>query len=306
MKPYIIKKIVDPKTGEVIKQQEPTVVGEPIKKETAKQVLDILETVVTAEAGTGKPYKIEGYDIAGKTGTAQIPDPKTGKYMTGLGNNTFSFLGFAPKDDPQLIVYVSVKRPKLEPTELGSAPVAYIFKTVMKNSLNYLNILPSEKEEKTVKPVSKTGIELPAVIGKQLDQAYKDLSTLGLSVIKLGQNGSVKEQIPLPTTKVLPKEKVIVKSDGNMKIPDMTGWALRDVTKLASIANLKLNVIGAGYVTKQNKKPNTIIKEGDYLVVELQPPFVEMPDQENEAEEIIIKDKEDQQIFDSVNGNIQD
>ena len=304
MKPYIIKKIVDPKTGEVIKQQEPTVVGEPIKKETAKEVLDILETVISSEAGTGKSYAIEGYQVAGKTGTAQIPDPKTGKYMTGHGNNIFSFLGFAPKDDPKLIVYVSAKRPKLEPTELGSAPVSYVFKTVMKNSLNYLNIAPTEATN-IEKPVVKEGIETPKVIGKGLDEGAKELSQAGLTVIKLGQTGSVTKQIPLPDSKVLEKEKIIIKANGKMKMPDMTGWAFRDVTKIADIADLKLNVIGKGYVTKQSIQANSEFKDGDYLVVELNPPFKEKEPLVKLEDEVNLKGKEDQQIFELLN-SVQD
>lgn len=303
MKPYIIKKIVDPKTGEVIKQQTPTVVGEPIKKETAKEVLDILETVISAEAGTGKPYAIEGYQVAGKTGTAQIPDPKSGKYMTGHGNNIFSFLGFAPKDDPKLIVFVSVKRPKLEPTELGSAPVAYVFKTVMKNSLNYLNIAPTESENS--KPITKAGIETPNVIGKGVEAGVSELSKAGLTVIKLGQTGSVTKQMPLPNAKVLEKEKIIIKANGKMKMPDLTGWAFRDVTKIADIAGLKLNVIGKGYVTKQSIQANSEFKDGDYLVVELNPPFEEKEPLENPEDELNIKGKEDQQIFELLN-SVQD
>ncbi|HHW38292.1 MAG TPA: penicillin-binding protein [Bacillales bacterium] len=304
MKPYIIKKIVDPKTGEVIKQQEPTIVEEPIKKETAQQVLDILETVVSSKAGTGKSYAIEGYQVAGKTGTAQIPNPKTGKYMTGHGNNIFSFLGFAPKDDPRLIVYVSVKRPKLEPTELGSAPVSYVFKTVMKNSLNYMNIAPTEAAN-IEKPVVQAGIETPKVIGKGVDEGMKELSQAGLTVIKLGQTDRVIKQIPLPNSKVLEKEKVIIKAKGKMKMPDMTGWAFRDVAKIADIAKLKLNVIGKGYVTKQSIQPNSEFKDGDYLVVELNPPFEEKEPEKNPEDEVNLKGKEDQQMFELLN-SVQD
>lgn len=307
LKPYIIKKIVDPKTGEVIKEQNPTVVNEPIKKDTAQQVLNILETVVSSEAGTGKPYAIEGYKIAGKTGTAQIPDPKTGKYLTGHGNNIFSFLGFVPKDDPKLIVYVSVKRPKLEPTELGSAPVSYIFKTVAKNSLHYLNIAPSEKSE-TEKPVSKEGIQLPNVVGLPVNEAEKELEKLGLSIIKINETGKIKKQIPMPGTKVLPNEKIILKADGKMKMPDLSGWALRDVTKIAQMAHLKLNIIGSGYLNKQSIEAGSELKENDYLVVELLPPNPqEVPvEEEVKDEEIKFKNKDDEQLYQQLNGLIRD
>ncbi len=113
MKPYAIDKIVDPITDKVKLEHKPEEVGKPVTKETAAQVRQLLERVVTSPKGTGTAYKIDGYSVGGKTGTAQIPDGKGG-YMTGRQNYIFSFLGMAPMDDPQLVVYVAVKQPKLK------------------------------------------------------------------------------------------------------------------------------------------------------------------------------------------------
>lgn len=311
MKPFIIKKVVDSKTGDAIKSQNPTVISEPIKPETAQKVLDILETVVSSEAGTGKAYRIEGYEneIAGKTGTAQIPDPKTGEYMTGNGDNIFSFLGFAPKNNPQLVMYVAVKRPKLENNELGSEPVSYIFKTVMKNSLHYLNIEPSIKKQEQ-KPASSNGIEVPSVIGKSFKDAKNVLVTNKLKPIIIGQSDTVTEQIPLPKTKVLPEEKVLLKTDGKMKMPDLSGWSLRDVMKLTDLLNLKPNIIGSGYVVKQNIDPSAEVKEGDYLIVEFKPPYEPEKEEDQPALEfedgLIEQTEENKEILDILNRNIQD
>lgn len=63
---------------------------------------------MTSDIGTGKPYKIEGFDVAGKTGTAQIAG--TGGYLSGTSNYVFSFMGMAPKNDPKLVIYVAVQR----------------------------------------------------------------------------------------------------------------------------------------------------------------------------------------------------
>ncbi len=142
MKPHVVDKIVDPDTGKIITKKAPEVAGTPISAETAKQVRDILETVITSENGTGKLYAIDGYNVAGKTGTAQIPGPNGG-YLTGPSNYVFSFLGMAPKDDPKLIVYVAVQQPEIDDYTKGAIPVSEIFKPVMKNSLQYLNIQPS-------------------------------------------------------------------------------------------------------------------------------------------------------------------
>lgn len=126
MKPYAIDKIVDPITDKVKLEHKPEEVGKPVTKETAAQVRQLLERVVTSPKGTGTAYKIDGYSVGGKTGTAQIPDGKGG-YMTGRQNYIFSFLGMAPMDDPQLVVYVAVKQPKLKDDENGAQPLADYF-----------------------------------------------------------------------------------------------------------------------------------------------------------------------------------
>src|SRR5699024_11669484 len=167
VKPYVISKKVDSATGETIKEKSPEVTSKPISKETSDQVMDLLGTVVSSENGTGKDYKLDDYSVAGKTGTAQITED--GKYLTGHGNYTYSFLGMAPREDPQLMMYVSVKQPDLEATENGSAPVSFIFKNVMENSLHYLNIEPDKEANKQIEPV-----KLPEMKGKKTSSIQQE------------------------------------------------------------------------------------------------------------------------------------
>ncbi|KIQ95795.1 Penicillin-binding protein 2x [Anoxybacillus thermarum] len=175
MKPYVVDRIVDPDSGKTVAKHEPTVVDTPISKETAEKVLDILETVVTSEKGTGRPYQIEGYRVAGKTGTAQIPDPKGG-YLIGHQNYMFSFLGMAPRENPRLIMYVAVQQPNISYTETGAAPVSMIFNPVMKNSLQYLNIQPTVEKKREKKDKS---IPLPSYVGQSVEQASQSLKKKG-------------------------------------------------------------------------------------------------------------------------------
>lgn len=145
MKPYVIDHIVDPDTKKTVYQNKPESAGTPISASTAKNVRDILGDVVSSDIGTGRPYKIEGFDVAGKTGTAQIAG--TNGYLKGRDNYIFSFMGMAPKDNPELLIYVAVQQPQLEDDETGSDPVSEIFNPTMKNSLHYLNIEPTEKSD---------------------------------------------------------------------------------------------------------------------------------------------------------------
>src|SRR5690606_32334380 len=233
---------------------------------------DILETVVTD--GTGKPYAIDGYQIAGKTGTAQIPS-SNGGYMKGWGKNIYSFIGFAPKEDPELIVYTAIDRPKLELFETGAQANAKLFKAIMQNSLQYLKIQPNEqaKSQENSKDEYENSITLDDYRDYTLEEARNILEEKGFQVEMLGNpNQLVTEQLPEPKTTVLQGERIILKSDGEFKLPDLTGWSLADVLKLTEILNLKIDAKGSGYVTKQSIKPKSAVREGDKLTVHLKPP----------------------------------
>ncbi|MGE7601897.1 penicillin-binding protein [Peribacillus sp. NPDC097675] len=264
MRPYVIKSTSNQDNGKVLKTTKPQVAGEPISAETAKQVREYLETVVSAEKGTGKKYAIDGYEVAGKTGTAQIPGPN-GKYLTGKENYYFSFLGMAPADDPQLVVYVAVKQPKLGDSFVGADPLSEIFNPVMQNSLMYLNIKPSDLKKQTTNKIED-------YTDQPIRSSVKELEKLGLEVEQIGNGRKILDQSPKAGSTLLQGEKIILRTEGVMKVPDMTDWSLRDVMKVASIAKLDLNTSGTGYVSKQSPKRGTKVKEGDSFKVELQQP----------------------------------
>jgi penicillin-binding protein 2B len=293
MKPQIIDRIVDSNTNEVVEEPEPEVTGTPISAETANQVREILETTITAEKGTGGNYKIEGYDVAGKTGTAQIPG-SDGKYLRGHSNFLFSFLGMAPTDDPKLIVYVAVQQPEIDESTNGSVPVSKIFNPVMKSSLQYLNIEPVTQEE-------IVSSKVPDVTGKKAGDAVSRLKEKGLTPVVVGEGEKIEKQIPEEGAVILGGEKVILKTSGKVIAPDMTEWSLRDVMKFAQAAGLKLNKAGSGYVTKQSIQPGSAVKEGEYLIVELRTPL-EKAEAEKQQEETGVNenssDEETEDVFD--------
>ncbi|MDF1506685.1 penicillin-binding transpeptidase domain-containing protein [Robertmurraya sp. DFI.2.37] len=280
LKPQIINKVVDPTTSKTIQKTEPEVVGKPISEGTAKKVREVMETVITSPKGTGyERYNIDGYEIAGKTGTANLTHQ--GAYIHGDNDYVFSFMGMAPADDPELIVYVMVQQPKVANSSEGYKPVSLIFKQVMKNSLQYLSIQPSEQQS------SKT-IEIPDVIGKSVENGVSALQDLGVNAIVLGNGTEIVNQLPAKEQPLLEGEKVVIQTDGEITLPDLHGWSLRDVMKVANLAKLQLNITGNGYVSQQNVAAGTRLKEGDYLVVHLQSPDTKEQmngeDEEKEAE----------------------
>ena len=132
LQPYIVDKIVEP-SGKVI-QREPKKIRRIIKEETAKTITEMMVSVV--KKGHGKKAGVEGYQIAGKTGTAQIPDPEKAGYLEGI--NIGSFAGFAPANDPKFVMLVKIDKPKnMEWAEASAAPV---FGEIAEWLLNYFEI----------------------------------------------------------------------------------------------------------------------------------------------------------------------
>lgn len=136
MQPYLVKEISDPTTGQVVKQFTPTVVNRAISEQTSKQIATMLQRVV--DEGGGKNAKIDGYEIGGKTGTAQ-------KFVDGAlatGKYVSSFIGFFPVRDPQYLVLMIVDEPQGQ--SYGSIVAAPYAKLIFQEIINYKNIAPAE------------------------------------------------------------------------------------------------------------------------------------------------------------------
>lgn len=139
MRPYIVSEIVDP-AGREGKKFSPKAVGRVISRETSERLAKILQKVV--EIGTGKKAKPDAYTAAGKTGTAQKVDPKTGTYSKK--EYVSSFVGFAPAVSPKMVILVMIDTPSGE-NVWGGSVAAPVFKAVAEQGLAYLQVPPDDK-----------------------------------------------------------------------------------------------------------------------------------------------------------------
>ncbi|HLQ84176.1 MAG TPA: penicillin-binding protein [Pseudogracilibacillus sp.] len=267
MKPYVIKKIVNPTTEKIIEENEPSTVGEPISKETANHVLKLLGDVVNGEGGTGKAFQINDYSVAGKTGTAQIPDPEGGGYLKGKENYLFSFLGMAPKDNPELMMHVSVTQPKLADNQVGSDVTSLIFTRVMSNSLKYLNIEPDKTDEGEIET-----IKMPNVIDKETKEVENKLKQLNINYKLIGDGDKIIASTVSESTKLLRNNTVMLITN-QPTMPDLTGWSKREVLEFGQILDIPIEVKGDGFVTKQNIKESEKITKQTKLEIEFSKPF---------------------------------
>ncbi|MEI4771155.1 penicillin-binding transpeptidase domain-containing protein [Psychrobacillus sp. FJAT-51614] len=264
MQPYVIEKIVDPNTGEVISDHKPVEKKSPISAKTADQVKEILASTVTSEKGTAQRFKLADYTTAGKTGTAQIANPEGG-YFWGRNLFLYSFLGMAPVEDPQLIVYVAVHKPKLKDTEVGSEPTSEIFNSVTENSLKYLNIQPENLE-------LASSIEMPNIVGENVVESQSRLESQGLKTVIIGQAENVKEQFPAAGTSILANGTVFLQGEGNIKLPNFSGWSKRNIMIYKSLSNIPIEISGDGYVTSQSLTAGSVVSKDTPVVVHLTTP----------------------------------
>ncbi len=136
MKPYIVKEIQSG-AGEVVKANNPVIVRRVISAETARTVTAMMRGV-TGPDGTGTKASIAGFEVAGKTGTAQKPDFEHGGYRSHA--YVSSFFGFVPAEDPALIIVVTLDEP--QKGHYGGEVAAPVFKEIASKSLSYLGITP--------------------------------------------------------------------------------------------------------------------------------------------------------------------
>jgi len=137
MQPQVVRAVLDA-DGRETRAFEPRAIRQVISPETARTLTRLLVNVVAQ--GTGRVAAIPGYEVAGKTGTAQKLDPATGRYSHAPG--VLSFVGFAPADDPRIVMLVLLDEPKNE--QWGSEAAAPIFSAIGGEVLRYLGVPPHD------------------------------------------------------------------------------------------------------------------------------------------------------------------
>lgn len=193
--PNIAKEWIDPDTGDVVSRKTPEAKRRVISEETSKQIRAALESVVAK--GTGRGAFVEGYRVGGKTGTAQKAAPGGG-YLTN--NHIVSFIGFAPADNPQIVVYVAVDNPK-GTVQFGGVVAAPIVGTIIKDSLRQLGVKPRTKQmEKKETWLDEKFVTVPDVLGLSKQELAEQLVNLKLDVN--GDGKAVVQQSPKAGVKV--------------------------------------------------------------------------------------------------------
>ena len=142
-KPHLVKELVDD-NGVVVEKKEPVIMKKTVTKDTSEFIQKALYE--TVEQGSGWRAKSEGYKMAGKTGTAQKLDNINGKLVRSDTNYVISFIGCAPYDNPQVVVYVAVDQPKVK-DQTANGIASALAKKVAENVFKVLGIYPEKTKE---------------------------------------------------------------------------------------------------------------------------------------------------------------
>ncbi len=263
--PYLVEQITD-QDGNVVSKHDPTPIRQVVSEETSALVREIMENEVTS--GTGKHGQVAGYRIGGKTGTAD----KVG------GNVIVSFVCFAPADDPQVMMLLTLDEPnKWTGTYVsGGNMVAPIASSVMSEILPYLGIEPSYTAEELV-GADKT---VPNVIGLSKDAAVEKLAVSGFTCRTVGDGDAVTDQTPVGGAIVPNSAEIILylgaeKSTEKCIVPNVVGDSAATANQKIVNAGLIMGVSGATNASSstvraisQSVDPGTEVEAGAVVRVQ--------------------------------------
>lgn len=193
--PYIAEEWIDPITGNVVEKKDPHIKKRVISASTSEEVRFALESVVAK--GTGRAAYVDGYRVGGKTGTAQKVG-ENGRYMEN--NYIVSFIGFAPADDPEIVVYVAVDNPK-NTVQFGGVVAAPIVGTIIDDSLRAMEVEPrTDGLQKDYQWPEEPRVEVPDLIGLTKSELAEYM--LNLTVETDGEGDYIIDQAPAAGTSV--------------------------------------------------------------------------------------------------------
>ena len=264
--PYVVDQVLDDE-GNIIAQHEVTPVRQVISEETSAIVRQCLEYVVAS--GTGKNGQVVGYRIGGKTGTAD---------KTGTGDVVVSFMCFAPADDPQYIMLLTMDTPSRNTGVYvsGGNMVAPTASQIMSEILPHLGIEPDYSAEELV----GADAAVPNVVGMSAADAKAKMDSAGFAYRTVGNGETVTDQTPAGGA-IVPNNATIVlylgeeKPDTLCTVPNVVGKTASEANRMLTNAGLIMKVAGATssssgnvYAISQSQAAGTQLAAGEVVTVQ--------------------------------------
>ena len=264
VKPYLIEKMVNPTTKEVVYKGKKEEIERVANTETVQKVISLMDATVNEVGNTGSGYRIDSHELIGKTGTAQIANEKGSGYLNGKADIISSFSGIYPKSNPKIIIYASVKRP----AGGSQKPISNAIKEVVNNVGKYLGTEESTITDNIIE------YKLPSFINKNIDKVKTTLSNNSMNYRVYGNGNKVIKQYPKKGEKITNKDTVyLITNDSKYTVPNVVGLSSKEANALLEMLGLKVKLEGSGYVNGQSISENTEISEGMEITLTLSPKF---------------------------------
>ena len=246
IQPRYISKVVDPQTGEE-RTTQTEVLGQPFSKETTEKIREYMRDVVESEnyGSAYGVYSVPGYNVSAKTGTAQIASD-TGGYQTGDTAYLYSIVEMVPSEDPDYVLYLTMKHPKT----YDRMALAKIANPLMKRAMDF-----KETEEDTDTETKTEKVSVADYRNLEADVAAADAQKSGLQPVVIGNGKKVQKQSTANGDQLISGEKLILYTGGDKLMPDVTGWSKADIMKLGKILGIEVSFDGDGYCVKQELAP---------------------------------------------------
>ena len=257
IKPYIVDKIIDTDTGKTVFTGKRESLGEIVSSTTTDKMKELMASVINGDNtnSTGYAYYMDGYSLIGKTGTAQIFDYSAGKYMSGSSDYVYSFSGMFPQENPEIIVYAAVKKPKDTVNY-----VAPMIKEVEQNITKYLNIQESVKE--------KEKYIVESFYNKNVNNIKNKLEDNNINVLIIGNGNKIVDQYPSINSIIYENDLVILKTNNyDNTMIDLMGYSRKEVINIFNLLDISYDIEGSGYVYEQSVPVGEIIS--DKVIVKL-------------------------------------
>ncbi|HEI8097710.1 TPA: penicillin-binding protein [Enterococcus faecium] len=252
IQPRYISKVVDPQTGEE-RTTQTEVLGQPFSKETTEKVREYMRDVVESEnyGSAYGVYSVPGYNVSAKTGIAQIASD-TGGYQTGDTAYLYSIVEMVPSEDPDYVLYLTMKHPKT----YDRMALAKIANPLMKRAMDF-----KETEEDSDTETKTEKVSVADYRNLEADVAAADAQKSGLQPVVIGNGKKVQKQSTANGDQLISGEKLILYTGGDKLMPDVTGWSKADIMKLGKILGIEVSFDGDGYCVKQELAPYEKITE---------------------------------------------
>ena len=243
--PYIVKEIQD-KDGKVIKSFSKKSRRQIISRETSKRVSDMMAQ--NTISGGAKNAYVPGFEICSKTGTSE---KKEKPLVPGQKDYMSSYCGFAPLNDPQILILMGIDTPK-GGQYYGSVVAAPSCGIFFADTLPYMEIKPQYNEEES----KKYGIEIPNLVGEKINDAKIEIINLELKPVIMGKGEQVLSQVPSPGSLIARGGTVILYTEDNaendkVKVPNFIGMKKSEAVKIAE--SVGLNILASGSSNEEDK-----------------------------------------------------